>query len=673
MSELSVSGITRLPIRKVVLYKHGVGFFERHGRVSGAQVELSFRAEEMNDVLKSLTAIDRGGGQVLGIEYATPQSREEQLAGCSIRLDDDRSLRDLLVSLRGRRVRLSLDQGERLAGILVGLDELPERQAVASSLVSLLVDGGGAQSVANAEAGQAGQSPTPAQSGVEAVALGRVSGVEILDERGASDLRFFLQTALNQEQYRRVTVHLTPGDHDLAVHYLAPAPSWQVSYRLVIDEKDGEPSAFLQGWGIFHNGLEEDLDSISLSLVAGMPISFVYDLYTPHTPERPVVEEEGRVAPGPVEFGAPMEAFTLEAAAPEPGPRYGMGLKAALAPDAREAISRETLQEAARVSATGESLGELFQYVIGTPVTVQRGHSALVPIIAHELGCGKNLLYNGSKMPAHPVATLRLRNETGLTLERGPITVIEEGAYVGEAVLPFTSVGGEMAVPYAVELGAKVREEMGSSRQIHSLQIEGAYLQFEEWDVRWREYQINNSTGRAMTLLVEHPRTTHYELFDTAEPMETTDEYLRFEVSVLGRAEAKIRVKERRLISRREEVRKQSYQRLRKFLTQGLLDRDVYDKVAELLGLWDRIEEMEKQLQETEKERQAIYKSQQQIQGNMSALSATGKEGALRARYVEELAATEDKLKSLDNQETELKAEIERLKAEIESRILALN
>ncbi len=105
--------MTTIPITHVTLYKHGVGYFERRARLSGEQVSLALRVEEMNDALKSLTAIDWGDGQVLGVEYPSPQSREELLAGCSIHLRDHRSLQDLLVSLRGRRVRLLLDQGRR--------------------------------------------------------------------------------------------------------------------------------------------------------------------------------------------------------------------------------------------------------------------------------------------------------------------------------------------------------------------------------------------------------------------------------------------------------------------------------------------------------------------------------------------------------------------------------
>jgi cell division protein FtsB len=56
----------------------------------------------------------------------------------------------------------------------------------------------------------------------------------------------------------------------------------------------------------------------------------------------------------------------------------------------------------------------------------------------------------------------------------------------------------------------------------------------------------------------------------------------------------------------------------------------------------------------------------------MGALSATGKEGALRTRYVEQLEATEDQLRSLDRREADLKAEIQRLNQEVAERLEVL-
>ena len=641
--------MSNLPITRMTLYKHGVGFFERRAQLEGDEVALSFRVEEMNDILKSLTAIDWGEGQVLGIDYATPQSREERLAGCSVRLSDKRSLRDLLVGLRGRRVSLQLDQGETAVGSLLGLDELPERQPVGDSLVSLLQD----------EAEQ-----------VQTYPLSRVQSADILDERGAADLRFFLQVAQTQEEYREVTIRLTPGEHDLSVSYIAPAPTWRVSYRLVADpEAEGSPKALLLGWGIFDNRLEEELSEISLSLVAGMPISFVYDLYTPFTPERPFIEEESRVTPGPVDLMVGAAAFADMPEA-EPTMMRAMAAPAAPSPQRRaRKMSRQNMADSVSVSASGEAMGELFQYHITTPVSVGRGQSAMVPIVSTNLDYHKELIYNSAKLAAHPIASLRLINTTGLTLERGPATVIEGGDYVGEAVLPFTADSAEFILPYAVELGVRVREQNGARTELYGLSLKGAYFLFEEWDIRWREYQVNNTTAKPMNILIEHPRTAHYDLFDTPEPAETTEESVRFAVEVPAKTELTLCVNTRRLRQRRESIQKQSYVDLQRFLRKGLIDRSTHDLITKILSLLDKISDHKQRLSEIDEERKKVYKAQKQIQGNMQALSSEGKEGRVRSQYVDRLEATENSLNVLGQEEARLKNEIAELENEIEGKL----
>src|SRR4029079_16636289 len=84
----------------------GVGYFERRGAVSGTALRLSFPRTAMDDVLKSLVALDLGARQVHGVDFETPEDRAAQIARGSIHLSDNRSLLDLLRDLRGRQVRL---------------------------------------------------------------------------------------------------------------------------------------------------------------------------------------------------------------------------------------------------------------------------------------------------------------------------------------------------------------------------------------------------------------------------------------------------------------------------------------------------------------------------------------------------------------------------------------
>ena len=59
-----------LPVRHVVLYKHGIGYFQRSGQLGpGESARLDFKATEMNDVLNSLTIQESGAGKIPGLRY----------------------------------------------------------------------------------------------------------------------------------------------------------------------------------------------------------------------------------------------------------------------------------------------------------------------------------------------------------------------------------------------------------------------------------------------------------------------------------------------------------------------------------------------------------------------------------------------------------------------------
>ena len=637
--------MTSLPITHLTLYKHGVGYFQRQGKLHGEQTSLTFRVEALNDVLKSLTAIDWGDGQVLGIEYPSPQTREELLAGSSIHLDDQRSLQDLLKSLRGRQVRLLLDQGESREGVLVGLDEAPAEQPLATALVSLLQQD---EQVTNAP-------------------LARLHGVALLDADASADLRFFLASSLTQEAHRQVTIRLTPGDHDLTISYVAPAPTWRVSYRLVIAPAAAgqEPQALLLGWGIFDNRLEEDLQGINLSLVAGMPISFIYDLVTPFTPARPEVKEEGRVAAGPVAFAAGAPPMMMRAAAMETA-------DAAPRVAGKRALNAQALDRSTQLNTEGNDLGELFEYAIATPVTVGRGQSAMVPIVSTRLAARKELLYNGSKQAKHPVATLRLHNGSGVALERGPLTVLDGSHYAGEALLAYTAPDGEIVAAYAVELGVAVTEESEARRELHSVRIRGHYLLIEEWELHTRRYTLQNSSNKAHTVLVEQARTTGFALVDSPQPHEQGAAYWRFAVQAPAHSTVPLAIHERRLLSRQEEIRHQSATVLQDYARRGLLNAATQGQLNALLALWQQLAAHEQRLAELEQQRQKLSQSQEQLRANMTALSATGKEGELRAGYVDKLRSSEQQLETLAQEETRLRAEIARLNQEINSHAMPL-
>jgi hypothetical protein len=203
------------------------------------------------------------------------------------------------------------------------------------------------------------------------------------------------------------------------------------------------------------------------------------------------------------------------------------------------------------------------------------------------------------------------------------------------------------------------------------LHIRGEFLVVEEWDIRRVAYQLNNKTNMAKSVLVEHPRQREYELYATPETAEQTETHWRFVVPVAGGAEETLVVQQRRLISRREQLQKQTYAGLQKYLQRGLMNQDVYEQVLALLRLWEQIGELKERQTGIEQERQQIYQAQHQIQGNMGALEKSGREGALRTRYVDQLEQQEEQLRTLNTEAQQNKDKIEQLQQQIADKLAA--
>src|ERR1700680_4967680 len=109
-----------LPVKQVVLYKHGVGYFERSGELAaGESARLDFKAAEMNDVRKSLTIEEKGGGKVTGLRYDSSEPLAQRLAEFPFTLGEAQPLSAVLDQLKGARVELKVG-GESISGAIVG-------------------------------------------------------------------------------------------------------------------------------------------------------------------------------------------------------------------------------------------------------------------------------------------------------------------------------------------------------------------------------------------------------------------------------------------------------------------------------------------------------------------------------------------------------------------------
>src|SRR5256884_1950681 len=112
----------KLPVRRVVLYKNGVGYFEHLGHVRGSQdVHVDFTSAQLNDVLKSLTVLDLSGGQISGVDYNSEAPLARRLATLRLTLGENPTIADFLGALRGARLEVRSGSGLAIAGKLLNV------------------------------------------------------------------------------------------------------------------------------------------------------------------------------------------------------------------------------------------------------------------------------------------------------------------------------------------------------------------------------------------------------------------------------------------------------------------------------------------------------------------------------------------------------------------------
>src|ERR1051325_2528621 len=124
LSEAGSTNIETLPIRRVVLYKNGVGYFEHLGRVRGSQnVHIDFTSAQLNDVLKSLTVLDLSGGRITGVDYNSEAPLARRLATLRLALGEKPTAAEFLDALRGARLEVRTAKGMAIAGKLLSVEQ----------------------------------------------------------------------------------------------------------------------------------------------------------------------------------------------------------------------------------------------------------------------------------------------------------------------------------------------------------------------------------------------------------------------------------------------------------------------------------------------------------------------------------------------------------------------
>jgi len=656
-----------VPVKEVVLFSSGVGYFEHAGAVKGdGSTILRFKTDQINDILKSLLLEDLDGGKVGTVTYPSQAPLAKTLKSFEVDITSNPPLPELLNQLRGAKLDVITNKGP-IDGTILGVEKkqkiLNEKQSVEVYVLNL----------------RSGRMIRP-------IPLDDVQSLEMDDAKLNAELDAAL-SALSQArdlEKKPVEIHFNgQGERRVRIGYLVETPVWKTSYRLVLEKKKaaakGEAAsggAKLQGWAIVENQTDNDWNDVQLSLVSGRPISFIEDLYHSLYIPRPFVQPQlyASLMPQTYENGITKDDMAkLRQQANENnenqqrmannGPSAGTaqgGVSNTLfagngqAPAAPPPID-PTLSVVSAASASG--LGELFQYTVGN-VSISRQQSAMIPIVTDDIDATKVSIYNQNVLANHPLNGVRIKNTTHKHLLQGPVTVIEAGSYAGDAQIDDVPPGQQRLLSYGIDL--KVLVEQGEGSQIQTVQtavLNKGVLQLTWKDVNSSELLISNRGEAEKTIVVEYPRQEEWKLDEPAAADETTPSLYRFERKAAAGKTIKLPIRTEMLREERVELLPLDTAKLEVYVKLENVPAKVRDALSKVMDAKQAMAATQRQSEEKTRQISEVTSEQTRIRENMKAVAAS-------TDYYNRL------VKKLDEQETQIEGwqkELAALRKQIET------
>jgi hypothetical protein len=495
-----------LPLRKVVVYRNGVGYFERSGEVDGDSVQFRMRQRMVGDFLATLAIVERGGSSVHAASFPLDVSGDDKTA------PDPQFMRMLDTWEHPDRPYDARNSGrDKLRDVTLRLDGKQHDLAVGY---------------------------------VAATPVWRPSYRIVVQDGGADLQAWGIVENLSGEDWKDVELALVAG---APIAFESTLGDPVTPARPIVTDTGEVIAAVPEGVTSLH---EREGGAVNRVGPAAEPAP-------PPPAAAPMEEAEAdSSAPGSGASGYGAAARPslkkmaarkpMSAASPAPVmPAYD---KDEARRSALDDLSRSGLSAPRQISSLAAVAIEsgATRYQLPVRVTIPDASATMVLLINQRVPGEAVFLFSpDGGVPdslSHPFRVARFSNATSGLLERGPIAVFEKGAFLGQGMLDPLPPKATATVPFALERSLAVDSERSNLELGARLfKIEAGELVVERDSVTRTLYKIKNGGDASAKLLVRHPRLGGARLYKppagTEDNLGAGNALVPIQVQAGGRAE----------------------------------------------------------------------------------------------------------------------------------------
>jgi hypothetical protein len=296
----------------------------------------------------------------------------------------------------------------------------------------------------------------------------------------------------------------------------------------------------------------------------------------------------------------------------------------------------------------------------------------MLPFLQQKIGARKLLVY-AENYGLNPRDAAELNNNTGKTLDGGPITVYDAGSYAGEALVETMPIADKRLISYGVDLGTRITTAFDSSQAVtREVHAHRGMLTSKSAVAETKTYTIKNVDAKAKTLIIEHSQRPGYTLLDQ-KATETTASAYRFEVKLGASGTEKFPVKEERVFDQTTSVSSMTPDVLVSWVQNKALSDAGRAQLQQVVAKKREIAANDAALKQAGDDINATTQDETRIRSNMESLNRVSGQQDQVQQYARQLAAAETKLVGLRDTQSAVQRKKAALDAELSSLIEKLD
>jgi hypothetical protein len=270
----------------------------------------------------------------------------------------------------------------------------------------------------------------------------------------------------------------------------------------------------------------------------------------------------------------------------------------------------------------------------------------------------------------HPYRAVMFKNETGFTLEKGPVTIYSSGTFVGEGFVERMEPQTTTFLTYSIDGNVTSASESGTQEKgLRLLKIVDGMIVSEVLRVERTEYTLTNSHDAPITAYVKTPRRQGWKLSEQPAQTVETPDALMVPQTVPAQGTAKLAVEWVKPVVRQVGIdTATSTTVLKLFLESGKAPPAVQKQIEEIVSIKGQLGAIDAEVQRLTKQHADLSADQDRVRKNIKLLSKTAGNQALRSELVRKLADVEKQLGVLSGRLVRLSEQ----RAELSSKMTVL-